>query len=115
MTLKRTYFSMRRKVIFCSDWISVYTFRISTERLATACVSALSQTLLDHGSRCCFLLTDVTNPTSNHIYREIGYRSISDWHEYLLILNDLEKKRMKPITTLNQLHCKGNISLLQSI
>jgi uncharacterized protein len=50
---------------------------------ATACVAALSQKLLDQGCHCCYLLTDLTNPTSNRIYRQIGYRPISDWHEYL--------------------------------
>jgi uncharacterized protein len=58
---------------------------------ATACVSALSQKFLDQGSRCCFLLTDVANPTSNHIYCKIGYQPMSDWHEYSLVSNDLEK------------------------
>jgi uncharacterized protein len=57
---------------------------------ATACVSALSQTFLDQGSRCCFLLTDLANPTSNHIYREIGYRPVSDCHEYSFISKELE-------------------------
>jgi uncharacterized protein len=51
---------------------------------ATACVAALSQKLLDQGCYCCYLLTDLANPTSNRIYREIGYRSVSDWHEYSL-------------------------------
>jgi uncharacterized protein len=51
---------------------------------ATACMAALSQKLLDQGCLCCYLLTDLANPTSNHIYSKIGYRSVSDWHEYLL-------------------------------
>lgn len=58
---------------------------------ATACVSALSQKFLDQGSHCCYLLTDLANPTSNHIYREIGYQPISDWHEYSFISKALEK------------------------
>jgi uncharacterized protein len=49
---------------------------------ATACVAALSQKLLDEGCERCFLLTDLANPTSNHIYREIGYVPVCDWHEY---------------------------------
>jgi uncharacterized protein len=52
---------------------------------ATACVAALSQKLLDQGCHCCYLLTDLANPTSNRIYRQIGYRPISDWHEYSFI------------------------------
>jgi uncharacterized protein len=51
---------------------------------ATACVAALSQKLLDEGCERCFLLTDLANPTSNHIYQEIGYVPVCDWHEYSL-------------------------------
>jgi hypothetical protein len=49
---------------------------------ATACVAALSQILLDRGCERCFLFTDLTNPTSNHIYQTIGYQPLCDWHEY---------------------------------
>ncbi len=49
---------------------------------ATACVAALSQKLLDEGCDRCFLLTDLANPTSNHIYQQIGYVPVCDWHEY---------------------------------
>jgi predicted GNAT family acetyltransferase len=41
-------------------------------------VVALSQLLLDTGYAFCFLFTDLNNPTSNHIYQEIGYRAVSD-------------------------------------
>ncbi|MBH8554325.1 GNAT family N-acetyltransferase [Nostocaceae cyanobacterium CENA357] len=49
---------------------------------ATTCVAALSQKLLDQGCRHCFLIADLANPTANHIYQAIGYRPLSDWHEY---------------------------------
>jgi predicted GNAT family acetyltransferase len=49
---------------------------------ATACVAAVSQKLLDQGYPSCFLLTDLENPTSNHIYQQIGYRGVCDWQEY---------------------------------
>lgn len=52
---------------------------------ATACVAALSQKLLDQGCDRCFLFTDLANPTSNHIYQQIGYHSICDWHDYSFI------------------------------
>jgi uncharacterized protein len=52
---------------------------------ASACVSAVSQRLLAQGYHRCFLLTDLANSTSNHIYAEIGYRGVCDWHEYSLI------------------------------
>ena len=56
---------------------------------ATACVAALSQKLLDEGCDRCFLLTDLENPTSNHIYQEIGYVPVCDWHEYSILSEDL--------------------------
>ena len=58
---------------------------------ATACVAALSQKLLDEGCDRCFLLTDLKNPTSNHIYQEIGYVPVCDWHEYSFISQDLAR------------------------
>ncbi len=48
---------------------------------ASAVVAALSQYLLDQGKKFCFLYTDLSNPTSNHIYQEIGYQPICDTHE----------------------------------
>ncbi|WP_373540683.1 GNAT family N-acetyltransferase [Chamaesiphon sp.] len=56
---------------------------------ATACVAALSQKLLDEGCDRCFLLTDTANPTSNHIYQQIGYVPVCDWYEYAFIPQDL--------------------------
>jgi uncharacterized protein len=56
---------------------------------ATACVAALSQKLLDEGCERCFLLTDLANLTSNHIYQEIGYIPVCDWHEYSIVSKDL--------------------------
>jgi uncharacterized protein len=45
---------------------------------ASAAVAALSQRLLDSGRRFCFLYTDLANPTSNHIYQEVGYLPVAD-------------------------------------
>lgn len=50
---------------------------------ASAVVAALSQHLLDSGRKFCFLYTDLNNPTSNHIYREIGYKPVVDSSLYL--------------------------------
>jgi uncharacterized protein len=58
---------------------------------ATNCVAALSQKLLDEGCARCFLLTDLANPTSNHIYREIGYIPVCDWHEYSFISENIAR------------------------
>jgi hypothetical protein len=45
---------------------------------ASACVAGLSKYLLDLGFQFCFLFTDLLNPTSNHIYQQIGYQAVSD-------------------------------------
>ena len=43
---------------------------------ATSCVAALTQRMLDSGKRFCCLYTDLTNPTSNAIYQNIGYEPV---------------------------------------
>ena len=49
---------------------------------ATSLTAAVSQDQLDRGRRFCFLFTDLANPTSNHIYQEIGYRVVTDVDVY---------------------------------
>lgn len=49
---------------------------------ATSLVARLSQSLLDSGYKYCALFTDLANPTSNHIYQEIGYKPVCDFNEY---------------------------------
>ena len=49
---------------------------------ATSMVAELSKMLLNRGFKYCLLFTDLANPTSNHIYRKIGYQPVSDWNEY---------------------------------
>ena len=46
---------------------------------ATACVAAVSRTLLARGFEYCVLYTDLSNPTSNGIYTSIGYRPVKDF------------------------------------
>ncbi len=55
---------------------------------ASACVAALSQDLLDSGRRFCFLFTDLGNPTSNHIYQEVGYVPVCDMDEYRFVASE---------------------------
>jgi predicted GNAT family acetyltransferase len=45
---------------------------------ATSCVASLSQLMLNEGKLFCSLYTDLSNPTSNHIYSNIGYHPIQD-------------------------------------
>ena len=49
---------------------------------ATSCIATLSQQLLNKGYKYCFLFTNLANPTSNYIYRKIGYRPISEISNY---------------------------------
>jgi predicted GNAT family acetyltransferase len=48
---------------------------------AAACVHALSKQLRDAGYRC-ILYTDLGNPTSNSVYRRIGYRVVAEALRY---------------------------------
>lgn len=48
---------------------------------AAACVAALSQRALDAGAIACSLITDLANPTSNGVYRRIGYYPVDDVQE----------------------------------
>lgn len=52
---------------------------------ASSCVAAVSQQMLDEGRQFVALFTDLANPTSNHIYQEIGYRPICDYTVYRFI------------------------------
>jgi predicted GNAT family acetyltransferase len=49
---------------------------------ASAVTAAASQDQLDRGRRFVFLFTDLANPTSNKIYRAIGYEPVCDVDEY---------------------------------
>jgi predicted GNAT family acetyltransferase len=49
---------------------------------AMACVSALSQLMLNSGFTFCSLFADLANPVSNHIYQKIGYRPVCDYVMY---------------------------------
>ena len=45
---------------------------------ASACVAAVSERELASGRRFCMLYADLANPTSNGIYRRIGYQMIGE-------------------------------------
>lgn len=49
---------------------------------ASRLVATLSQWLLDSGRQFCCLYTDLANPTSNAIYRRIGYEMVAEATEY---------------------------------
>ncbi len=46
---------------------------------ASALVASLSQHLLEQGKSYCTLFTDFANPTSNHIYQEVGYQPVGNF------------------------------------
>jgi predicted GNAT family acetyltransferase len=49
---------------------------------ATACVSELSQNILNSGKKYCILSADLANPISNSIYQKIGYKPVNDYIRY---------------------------------
>ncbi|MEJ2248383.1 MAG: GNAT family N-acetyltransferase [Candidatus Lokiarchaeota archaeon] len=49
---------------------------------ATELVAKLSQHILDLGYKFCLLFTDLSNPTSNKIYMNVGYKPITDVDMY---------------------------------
>jgi predicted GNAT family acetyltransferase len=57
---------------------------------ATSCVAQLSQIALDKGFSKCVLYTDLANPTSNSIYKRIGYNPICDSVMFKFIEKNVE-------------------------
>ncbi len=49
---------------------------------ASSLTAAASQDQLDRGRQFVFLFTDLANPTSNKIYRAIGYEPVCDVDQY---------------------------------
>jgi uncharacterized protein len=45
---------------------------------ARAVVARLSQQILDEGRQFCTLYTDLSNPTSNRVYQQVGYTALAD-------------------------------------
>ncbi|MDR0272720.1 MAG: GNAT family N-acetyltransferase [Clostridiales bacterium] len=48
---------------------------------ATSCVAGVSRIVLQRGYSKCVLYTDLANPTSNSIYKKIGYEPVCDSSE----------------------------------
>ena len=64
--------------------IAVYTPKNLRKRgFASAVVAHLSQKMLDSGKKFCVLYTDLSNPTSNKIYRNVGYQEVADSKHFL--------------------------------
>jgi predicted GNAT family acetyltransferase len=57
----------------------VYTFdKYRNRGYGTAVVSELSKIILNSGKTFCTLFTDLSNPTSNSIYKKIGYKFVGE-------------------------------------
>jgi predicted GNAT family acetyltransferase len=68
----------------CVAW--VYTPPQHRRRgYGSAIVAALSQRELAAGASWCSLFTDIANPTSNHIYAELGYEPRCDYRHIELL------------------------------
>lgn len=52
---------------------------------ASAVTAAATQAELDNGRRFMFLFTDLSNPTSNKIYQEIGYEPVIDVDQIVFV------------------------------
>ncbi len=50
---------------------------------ASALVASVSQKMFDSGKKFCVLYTDASNPTSNKIYQNVGYKEVSDSKHFL--------------------------------
>jgi predicted GNAT family acetyltransferase len=44
---------------------------------ASAVTAGVTQAMLDSGKKFCVLYTDLSNPTSNKIYQDVGYREVA--------------------------------------
>jgi predicted GNAT family acetyltransferase len=64
--------------------IAVYTPPDSRGRgYASSAVAAVSRQALASGAQRCALFTDLSNPTANKIYADVGYRPIAEWEEHV--------------------------------
>lgn len=58
---------------------AVYTPQAQRKKgYASAVVAHLSQKMLDSGKKFCVLYTDLSNPTSNKIYQQVGYQEVTE-------------------------------------
>lgn len=65
---------------------AVYTPKSFRNRgYASALVAGTSQLMLNQGKKFCMLYTDLSNPTSNKIYRDIGYQEIATSANYIFV------------------------------
>jgi predicted GNAT family acetyltransferase len=49
---------------------------------ASACTAAVCRRILDSGKSFVTLFADLANPTSNHVYQQIGFKAVCDVDVY---------------------------------
>ena len=77
--------SHNRSVTDCAIIAQVYTPPpLRSKGYSTACVSHLSQKLLDDGFKYCALYADCANPYSNRVYQKVGYKETFWYDQYKL-------------------------------
>ncbi len=65
---------------------AVYTPKALRKKgYASVLVAATTQKMLDQGLKFCVLYTDLSNPTSNKIYQDIGYTEVAGSKQYLIM------------------------------
>lgn len=65
---------------------AVYTPKnLRNKGYASALVAATSELMLQKGKKICVLYTDLSNPTSNKIYQNIGYHEIATSANYIFV------------------------------
>ena len=87
--------AMKKRPIAHSITISgVYTPQnVRCQGYASALVARLSEHLLNAGYEFINLFTDLANPTSNKIYKKIGFHPVSDFVTYKFSAPNAEKGR----------------------
>jgi uncharacterized protein len=75
-----------RRETLTERWIApVYTpTHLRGRGYASALVAFVSQKILESGKKA-MLFTDLANPTSNSIYKKVGYKTVADFKHFLFV------------------------------
>ena len=67
-----------------SSWNTASISRVYTppkhrgKGYASCTTAMLSQKIIDEQNKTCNLFADVSNPISNHVYKKLGYKKVSE-------------------------------------
>ena len=77
---------------------AVYTPTLLRKRgYGSSVVAHLSQKMIQSGRQFCVLYTDLSNPTSNRIYQDVGYREVADSKIFLFETTSMLSHVLKSI------------------